>query len=70
MVHRVKLLTWLTFHNTVPILVVTTELSVQLIANVPGKEARDGPSTWASVTHVGEQGAIPSPIISGMWRVN
>lgn len=39
-------------------------LLIQHPANISGKTAKDGPSTWASATHMGDPDGIPS---SWIW---
>lgn len=46
------------FHIEVPSKVLGTSFLVLLSASVPGKEAKDGPSTWVFI-HVGDQNEIP-----------
>lgn len=41
-------------HSRVQDLVTSALLLIQFSTNVPGKAVKDGPSIWASATHVGD----------------
>lgn len=45
-------------HVGVPGRELVAKLLIQLVGNVPGKEAEDGLNTWAPATHLGEQDGV------------
>lgn len=49
-----------THHTGVLVEVLAPPLLIQLLTNVPGKTVVDGPSTWVSPTHVGDEDGISS----------